>query len=296
MELRPQGFGLGDRSHRLPRHRGGDHRADSVVVVCRHRLAERGAVGGLAAAAPGREPDRAYHDPFQVHHLGMVEDGELRRQPSSGGERLEVRERGIVEPVPWYREGTELEHPQADAVAAVVAFQPADLAQLFHQTVQGRLRQPGALVQVGEAQHLLTAVERLHDRRAPAQDGVLRGPPVAAVAAVAASGTRGIAVARGPAPSMIEVTDTAYAPLDLNQINQYSIDNDRLGPGCQVRAADCREADSAGRDRRWTGSRRTLLFRDLRSWRCGWRGTSGSRRRRPRRSTRRGRRAGPWGG
>jgi hypothetical protein len=112
----------------------------------------------------------------------MVEDGELRRQPSSGGERLEVRERSVVEPVPWYREGTELEHPQANAVAAVVAFQPTDLAQLFHQTVQGRLRQPGALVQVGEAQHLLTAVERLHDRRAPAQDGVLRGPPVAAVA------------------------------------------------------------------------------------------------------------------
>jgi len=58
----------------------------------------------------------------------MVEDGELRRQPGARGERLQVRERGFVEPVSFYREGTELEHPQADAVAAVIAFQPADLA------------------------------------------------------------------------------------------------------------------------------------------------------------------------
>ena len=139
----------------------------------------------------------------------MVEDGELRGQPGAGGERLQVRERGFVEPVPVDREGAELEHPQADAVAAVIAFQPADLAQLVNQAVQGRLRQPRALVQVGEAQHLLSAVERLHDGRAPAQDGVLRGPPVAAVVARI---RRVIAGTRGPAPSMIDVIDTADAP------------------------------------------------------------------------------------
>jgi hypothetical protein len=148
---------------------------DGVVVVRRHCLAERGAVGGLAAAAPGRQPDRTHHNPFQVHHLGMVEDGELGGQPGPRRKRLEVRERGFVQPVPFHRERTELEHPQADAVTAAIAFQPADLAQLIDQAVQGRLRQPGALVQVGEAQHLLSAVERLHDGRAPAQDRVLRG-------------------------------------------------------------------------------------------------------------------------
>jgi hypothetical protein len=154
---------------------------DGVVVVRRHRLAERGAIGGLAAAAPGRQPDRTHHDPFQVHHLGPVEDAELRGQPGPRRERLQVRERGFVEPVPFHRERTELEHPQAHPVAAVIAFQPADLAQLVDQAVQGRLRQPGALVQVGEAQHLLSAVERLHDGSAPAQDGVLQGSPVAAL-------------------------------------------------------------------------------------------------------------------
>jgi len=130
VELRPQGDGLGDRLRRLPRHRGGHQRPDGVVVVRRHRLAERGAVGGLAAAAPGWQPDRAHHDPFQVHHLGVVEDGELSGQPGARGERLQVRERGFVEPVPVHREGAELEHSQADAVAAVIAFQPADLAEL----------------------------------------------------------------------------------------------------------------------------------------------------------------------
>jgi hypothetical protein len=157
---------------------------NGVVVVRRHRLAERGAVGGLAAAAPGRQPDRAHHDPLQVHHLGMVEDGELRGQPGARGERLQVRERGFVEPVSFHREGTELEHPQADAVAAVIAFQPADLAQLVKQAVQGRLRQPRALVQVGQAEHRRSAVERLHDGRAPTQDGVLRRRPVAVAALV----------------------------------------------------------------------------------------------------------------
>jgi len=110
----------------------------------------------------------------------MVENGELRGQPGPRRERLQVRERGFVEPAPFHRERTELEHPQADTVAAVIAFQPADLAQLIDQAVQGRLRQPGALVQVGEAEHLLRAVERLHDGRAAAQDGVLRGAPSAA--------------------------------------------------------------------------------------------------------------------
>jgi hypothetical protein len=90
-----------------------------------------------------------------------------------------VRERGLVEPVPVRRERAELEHPQADAVAAVIALQPPDLAELVDQPVQGRLRQPGALVQVGQAQHLLAAVERLHDGRAAPQDSVLRGPPFA---------------------------------------------------------------------------------------------------------------------
>jgi cytochrome P450 len=180
-ELRPQSGRLGDRLRRLPRHRGGHHRLDGVVVVGRDRFAERGAVGGLATAAPGRQPDRTHHDPFQVHHLGVVEDRELGGQPGARGERLQVRERGFVEPVPVHREGAELEHPQADAVAAVIAFQPADLAQLVNQPVQGRLRQPRPLVQVGQAQHLLSAVERLHDGRAPAQDGVLRWVPVAAL-------------------------------------------------------------------------------------------------------------------
>jgi hypothetical protein len=104
----------------------------------------------------------------------MVEDGELGGQPGARRERLQVRERGFVQPVPFDGEGTELEHPQADAVAAVFAFQPADLAHLVDQAVQGRLRQPRPLVQVGEAQYPLLAVERLHDGRAPAQDGVLR--------------------------------------------------------------------------------------------------------------------------
>jgi len=113
----------------------------------------------------------------------MVEDGELRGQPGARRERLQVRERGVVEPVPVDREGTELEHPQADAVAAVITFQPADLAQLIDQAVQGRLRQPRPLVQVGEAQHRPTAGERLHDGRAPAKDGVLGGWPVAALVA-----------------------------------------------------------------------------------------------------------------
>jgi hypothetical protein len=111
----------------------------------------------------------------------MVEDGELRGQARPRRQRLQVRERGFVQPVPFHHEGTELEHPQADAVAAVIALQPADLAQLVDQPVQGRLRQPRALVQVGEAQHMLSAVERLHDGGAPAQDGVLRGAPVAAL-------------------------------------------------------------------------------------------------------------------
>jgi cytochrome P450 len=172
-QLGPQRGRLGDCLGGLPRHRGGHHRRDGVVVVGRHRLAKRGAVGGLAAAAPGRQPDRADHDPLEVHHLGVVEDRELGGQPGPRGERLQVRERSLVEPVPVDREGAELEHPQADAVAAVVAFQPADLAELVDQPVQGRLRQPGPLVQVGQAQHLLGAVERLHDGRAPAQHGVL---------------------------------------------------------------------------------------------------------------------------
>ncbi|HEX4094241.1 MAG TPA: hypothetical protein VHZ33_36455 [Trebonia sp.] len=154
---------------------------EGVVVVGGHRLAERGAVGGLAATAPGRQPDRAHHDPFQVHHLGLVEDGELCRQAGARRERLQVREGGFVQPVPLDGEGTELEHPQADAVAAAVAFQPADLAELVDQAVQGRLRQPRALVQVRQAQHLLGAIERLHDGRAPAQDGVLRRYPLAAL-------------------------------------------------------------------------------------------------------------------
>lgn len=181
VELGPQRDRLGDRLDRLPRHRGGQQRPDGVVVVGRHRLAERGAVGGLAAAAPGRQPDRPHHDPFQVHHLGVVEDGELGGQPGARRERLQVRERGLVEPVPVHREGAELEHPQPHAVAAVIAFQPPDLAELVDEAVQGRLRQPGPLVQVGQAQHLLSAVERLHDGRAPAQDGVLRWVPLAAL-------------------------------------------------------------------------------------------------------------------
>jgi len=135
----------------------------SVVVVGRQRLAERGAVGGLAAAAPGGQPDRPHHDALQVHHLGAVEDGELRRQPGLGRQRLQVRERRLVKPVAVDREGTELEHPHADAVSAVIAFQPADLTQLIDQAVQGRLRQVGALIEVAEAQYLLAAVERLHD-------------------------------------------------------------------------------------------------------------------------------------
>jgi hypothetical protein len=184
LEFRPQGDGIGDRLGRLPRHRSRDYRVDGVIVIGRHRLAERGAVGGLAAAAPGRQPDRAHHDPLQVHHLGMVEDGELRGQPGARGERLQVRERGFVEPVSFYREGAELEHPQADAVAPVIAFQPADLAQLVEQPVQGRLRQPRALVQVGEAEHRRRAVERLHDGRAPAEDGVLWQRPVTLAALV----------------------------------------------------------------------------------------------------------------
>jgi hypothetical protein len=93
---------------------------------------------------------------------------------------LQVRERGLGEPVPVHREGAELEHPQADAVAAAIAFQPADLAELVHQPVQGRLRQPGPLVEVGQAQHLPTAVERLQNGRAAAQDRVLGRVPVAA--------------------------------------------------------------------------------------------------------------------
>jgi len=113
----------------------------------------------------------------------VVEDGELGGQPGARGERLEVRERGLVKPVTVDREGAELEHPQADAIAAVIAFEPADLAELVNQPVQGGLRQPRPLVQVGQAQHLLSPVERLHDGRAAAQDGVLGRVPVTALVA-----------------------------------------------------------------------------------------------------------------
>ena len=179
LELRPQRDRLGDRLQRLARHRRGEHRVHGVVVVGGQRLAQRGAVGGVAAAAPSGQPDRPHHDAFQVHDLGPVEDGELRRQPGLGRQRLQVRERRVVEPVAVNREGTELEHPHADAVPAVIAFQPANLAQLVDQAVQGRLRQPGALVEVAEAQHVLAAVERLHDGGAAAQHGVLRVRPFA---------------------------------------------------------------------------------------------------------------------
>ena len=69
--------------------------------------------------------DRTDHDPLQVHHLGPVEDGELGGQPGARRQRLQVRERGLVEPVPVDRERAELEHPQAHPVAAVIALQPA---------------------------------------------------------------------------------------------------------------------------------------------------------------------------
>jgi hypothetical protein len=44
---------------------------------------------------------------------------------------LQVRVRGFVQPVPFDRQGTQLEQPQADAVSAAITFEPANLAQLI---------------------------------------------------------------------------------------------------------------------------------------------------------------------
>lgn len=52
--------------------------------------------------------------------------------------------------------------------------------------MQGRLRQPRALTEIPEPQHLLTPVERVHDGGDPPQDGTFRPPLVDGLLVVAA--------------------------------------------------------------------------------------------------------------
>ena len=159
---------LDDGELGAPPHARQRRRLAGGVLERQHDLAERGAVGGLAAAHPGGQRDPGGGHPVEVHHLAVVEDAEVHDQAGAQGERVQVLERGLAQPGPLQGDAAELEQPQADPVAAAVPLQPAHRAQLVRQPVHGRLGQADPVADLAQAEGVVAAVERGEDRLKPA--------------------------------------------------------------------------------------------------------------------------------
>jgi hypothetical protein len=105
------------------------------------RLAGRRAVRRLPAANAGRDPHpERPADLVQVHDLRPVQHGQVHDQAGAGLQLVQVRQRDGAQLVLVRGQPAELKHAQSEAVASLVAAQPADPDQVLQDAVR---RRPG---------------------------------------------------------------------------------------------------------------------------------------------------------
>ena len=146
-------------------------RSECALGVRQHRLADGGALRGLAAADPGRNRgDHPVADLLQVHHVGTVEHGEVHHQTGRAMQFVEQRGGGAVQAILVHGKRTQLDEAHAQFVVPAVASEPSQRDQPFQHAVGGRAGQPGASHELREGEPA-RAVERFQDQRHPIDDG-----------------------------------------------------------------------------------------------------------------------------
>ena len=136
------------------------------------RLADRGRVGLLGAAHPGRQPGRvrAGQD-VDVDDVGALQHAEVHRVPGGLAQVGHDRPGGVAQAALLRHQLAELEQLQPQAQPPAVPLSRLEPDQLAGQPVRRGLRQRGPPGQLGQGERVVVVAERLEHRGDPPGGG-----------------------------------------------------------------------------------------------------------------------------